>query len=43
MNDAIAECNVYGKMGALNEEILNDIAHDNDVNINELKRAIEWD
>lgn len=43
MEEAIAECVVYGKMGGLDEVMLRDIAHDNDVDLKELKEKIEWD
>ena len=43
MNDAIAECKVYGKIGALDEQTLRDIAYDNDVSLRELRQAIGWD
>lgn len=42
LDDAIGEAKAYNRMGGLDENVLNDIAHDNDVTPGDLLEGLEW-
>jgi hypothetical protein len=41
IEEALAECHTYNRMGALDETVMRDIAHDNGVSFEMLKNAYE--
>ena len=41
MKQALMECHLYNRMGGLDDELMQDIAHDYDVDFEELKRLFE--
>lgn len=40
---AIGECRTYNRMGALDHEMILDIAHDHEVDPREVYRGLEWE
>ena len=40
LSKAIEECHFYNAIGALNDEVIEDIAFDNDVDLEELRKHI---
>lgn len=41
LEDAVNEAKAYNRMGGLDDQVLLDIAHDYDVDISKLKKAME--
>jgi hypothetical protein len=42
LQQAVAEAYTYNRMGALTEEMLNDIAHDHDVDPGDILEEMGW-
>lgn len=43
LEEAVAECDAYIRMGALNDAMIADIAHDHELTVAALRCALGWD
>jgi len=42
LSDAVGEAKAYNRMGALDEQVLRDIAHDYDVDMGDILEELGW-